>query len=153
MSTPEILKNSPVGSPKTFGDLYTQIQEKNILTPEEENALRDRAMKQYGMLGLIAKRQEAIGSNTRNELSGLLSGLPEREQILAKLDSMLPGYTPIESAKKTTEQAKNTPKSTLSTPDIGGDLIASLTGSTPAIAATVTGLGAAIVGTGLITEK
>ena len=147
MSTLETSKNAPTGSPKTFGDLYTQIQEKNILTPEEENMLRDRAVKQYGMLGLIAKRQEAIGSNTKNELSGLLSGLPERDQILAKLDSMLPGYTPAESGKKIIEQTKNIPKSLPNTPDIGGDFAKSLDSSAPIVAATVAGLGATVVGT------
>jgi hypothetical protein len=149
MTNPNIQKSSP----QTFGDLYTQIQEKNILTPEEENVFRDRAMQKYGMMGLLAKRQEAIGSNTRNELSWLLTGLPERDQILAKLDSMLPGYTPTESGQKITEQAKNTPKNIPSTPDIGSDLVKSLDGSVPAVTATIAGLGAAVVGTGLVTEK
>ena len=82
---------SPQNRPRTFGDLYTEIQEKSVLTPEQEDVLRDRAIERYGITGLRAKQQEILTTDTRRELSVLLSGLPEHDQILTKLDPLLPG--------------------------------------------------------------
>ena len=80
-----------LNSPRTFGDLYTEITTKQILTPEEEVALRDRVVNKYGMLGLRAKRKELITENTHKELDELLFNLPNKGSILAKLDPLLPG--------------------------------------------------------------
>ncbi len=148
--------NTPKSSPQTFGDLYSEIQAKEILTPTEEDVFRGRALEKYGMMGLLAKRKEVIGSNTRNELSGLLSGLPEREQILAKLDPMLPGYIPTQQATKPAETMTKSPRPTPKEAPIdtgGDDLVETLAVAAPAVAATVAGLSAAVVGTGLISEK
>lgn len=82
---------TPPKSPRTYGDLFTEITTKNILTPEEEVALRDRVINKYGMLGLGKKRKELITERTHTELVELLADLPNKSNILAKLDPLLPG--------------------------------------------------------------
>lgn len=82
-----------VPKPKTFGELYTEIQSQAVLTPEQEAELRKRVLDKYWMLWLIQKRKETIGESTRSELDELLGDMPGKSDILARLDPLLPGLS------------------------------------------------------------
>jgi hypothetical protein len=90
-----------ISSPRTFGDLYTEITTKSILTPEEEVELKKRVFEKYGgVSGLLKKRKENITEHTHQELDELLSDLPSKKSILAKLNPYLPGWDFSENAKR-----------------------------------------------------
>lgn len=141
---------SPRNTPRTFWELYTKIQQDSVLTPEQEDTLRERAVEKYGMLGLLAKQKEEVTWNTKAELASLLSWVPEKDLILAKLDPLLPGIesTKVVQSQKPSEKP-TLPKTTQAKvkPDIDWKDVA------PDIAGTVAWVGAAVVGSWLVTEK
>ncbi len=98
-------------TPMTFGDLYSKIKSEAILSPEEQKILQDKFMQKYGFRELMGKQKEIVGINTRHELEELLSDLPQKGNILSKLDTILPGKEKlstlvVESTEKTSELAK-----------------------------------------------
>lgn len=68
------MTDKPKTSPQeTFGTLYAKIQQKQVLTPEEEEAFRKKALEKYGGLpGLLKKQKELVSGDTRRELKELL---------------------------------------------------------------------------------
>ena len=92
---------TPTPIAKTLGELYDAV--KDWLKPEQRKELERRALKKYGMSGIMDKMREWVTGNTRAELSDLLNDMPGKDAILAKIDPMIPS---AETLRKWTDALK-----------------------------------------------